>query len=1128
MQNLSRKSVVFILLAITTINYSNLYAAINNEKLNVNSVKSICEKVADWQLANPSQLKEHGSTEWTQGALYTGIMSLYKTSENKKYLNAMLEMGQKNNWKPGPRSYFADDHTVCQTYIELYQITKNNDIINPTKKQFDSILTHPKTRNLEWPSIKSSTSEFEKSSEFENWSSRWAWCDALFMAPPVWAGLYAVTKDKRYLEFLDKEWWTTTAYLYDKEEGLFYRDSRFFNQRTPNNKKIFWGRGNGWVYAGITRVLNYLPSDYPGRSRYVQLYKEMTAAVVKTRQNDGLWRPSLLDSLQIPHGETSGSAFFCYGLAWGINQGILDSKIYWPMVEKSWLALTGNVLPDGKLGWVQPIGGAPDKVTAESTEVYGVGAFLLAGSEIYKYLKAHPDNSSTDGILTSDTMQKIRKVVIQDWLNSPSFTTNWLADSQNKFFDAYPSNKAFFNIDHIRSLMSEQREDGSWPDVDYKSTPRQNWPAVLHFSDHLHDLVVAYSLPGAPLYRDAKLKKKIIAAIDYWLNNDFQNPNWWYQSIGMPAYNLGPVLLCMRDELDAEQMEKCRKILSRCDLKDKRKWRTGGNLIFDCRAALYYGLMVDDNELVSRMFNSMIYEESKITPPIGSGIKEDFSEWEHGNLLFNHGYGSLLIGEASRLLYYANEVGIKVKPQAVDFISNFLLDGCVWMARGQFLDYSAMGRSIVTPKENVKSVMLTASPREEFNYMTLGAHYLQTLGTSRSNELAAVSQRFLGKAPALVGNKMFYMSDFMTHSRTNYYSSVRMSSNRTLNTEVCNGQNRLGHHLGEGTNYIIVRGNEYENIFPVWDWTKVPGTTVNSSSLDNSTLDELVDSGWFPSINPEEEGFGRNKLRVSRLGRTTFVGGVSDGLSGIACMELKVLTLNAKKSWFFMGNKIICLGSGITDKNSGEVNTTLNQCLLNGSVKVVDEYGTEKKMNTGIHHLSGAKMIYHDSIAYLFPFSQKINCSNQTQEGNWNKIDVNQSNSIVKADVFSLSINHGNHPENSSYGYIIIPGIDYHQAYQNMQNGGVSILSNTELLQAVEDKITGTLGVIFYKAGMLEVQSGHKIMVSQPCVLMISEKTKQIAVASPDGVTKTININLDGQMLFVNVTNGKSTIVNIL
>jgi rhamnogalacturonyl hydrolase YesR len=115
----------------------------------------------------------------------------------------------------------------------------------------------------------------------------------------------------------------------------------------------------------------------------------MTASIIKTQQSDGLWRPSLLDSLQVPHGETSGSAFFCYGLVWGINNGILDPKIYWPVVEKTWIALTNSVFPDGKLGWVQPIGASPDMVTAQSTEVYGVGAFLLAGCEIHKYLKTH-------------------------------------------------------------------------------------------------------------------------------------------------------------------------------------------------------------------------------------------------------------------------------------------------------------------------------------------------------------------------------------------------------------------------------------------------------------------------------------------------------------------------------------------------------------------------------------------------------------------------------------------------------------------------------------------------------------------------------------------------------------------
>ena len=147
---------------------------------------------------------------------------------------------------------------------------------------------------------------------------------------------------------------------------------------------MFWGRGNGWAVAGLARVLQYLPKDHPDRPRYETLFTEMAAKIAALQQPDGLWRASLLDPASYPLKETSGSGFFCFALAWGVNNGYLDRATYRPAVEKAWTALAGCVQPDGKLTHVQPIGADPKQFDPEATEVYGVGAFLLAGSEIYK------------------------------------------------------------------------------------------------------------------------------------------------------------------------------------------------------------------------------------------------------------------------------------------------------------------------------------------------------------------------------------------------------------------------------------------------------------------------------------------------------------------------------------------------------------------------------------------------------------------------------------------------------------------------------------------------------------------------------------------------------------------------
>jgi rhamnogalacturonyl hydrolase YesR len=334
------------------------------------SILTVMQRVADWQLAHPSK---HKPTDWTQGAGDAGFMALAGISGDAKYRDAMRTKGEANEWKLGPRKFHADDHAVGQTYAELYFLWREPKMIAPLRERFDDILANPsKVESLDFAQPKGIASE------------NWSWCDALFMGPPAWVRLYRATGDERYLDFAVKEWWRTSDYLYDKDEHLFFRDSTYFKKSEANGKKVFWSRGNGWVMGGLVRVLQYLPMNHPERPRFEQLFKDMAAKILTCQQPDGLWRASLLDPDSYPLKETSGSGFYTYALAWGVNQGLLDKAQYELAVRKAWAALVACVDADGKLTHVQPIGADPKKFAEDSTEVYGVGAFLLAGSEIYR------------------------------------------------------------------------------------------------------------------------------------------------------------------------------------------------------------------------------------------------------------------------------------------------------------------------------------------------------------------------------------------------------------------------------------------------------------------------------------------------------------------------------------------------------------------------------------------------------------------------------------------------------------------------------------------------------------------------------------------------------------------------
>ena len=335
------------------------------------AVLNTMKLVADWQLAHPSPTAAHyKENTWTYGALYTGVMALNEIAGTPKYHDAMVLMGKKFDWQLAPRRYHADDHCVGQTYLELFLQDRDAAMLGPVKERFDFILAHPATNVLDFKTPHA--------------GDRWSWCDALFMGPPAWIRQYKATGDQRYLDFMDSEWRATSDFLYDTNEHLFFRDSTYFQKREANGAKIFCSRGNGWVMGGLARVLKYLPPEHPHRKYYEGQFKEMAAKIASLQQADGLWRSSLLDPDSYPLKETSGSGFYTFALAWGINNGLLARTTYEPVVRKAWSALVECVTPDGKLEHVQPIGADPKKFLPTDTEVYGTGAFLLAGRELYQ------------------------------------------------------------------------------------------------------------------------------------------------------------------------------------------------------------------------------------------------------------------------------------------------------------------------------------------------------------------------------------------------------------------------------------------------------------------------------------------------------------------------------------------------------------------------------------------------------------------------------------------------------------------------------------------------------------------------------------------------------------------------
>jgi len=336
--------------------------------------------VADWQLRHmdgqfayvkTQHVKTQNPRGWIQGAFYIGLTAFAERTGDPRYAQALRAHGAAQDWGLGARPLHADDHAIAQAWIWLNRRDHDPAQIAPVKARFDAILADPPHADL----------KFIDGTEDQPCQARWCWSDALFMAPPTWVALSAATKDPRYAAYGNSEFWASTGYLLDKGQSLYFRDSRYFDRRDDQGRKIFWSRGNGWVYAGIVNILKTLPADHPDRPRYVALFRKMSARIVTLQRPDGYWPVSLLAPEAGPP-ESSGTGFFVYGLAWGVNQGMLKDAQYVRSARLGWSALARAVAPDGKVGWVQQVGYAPDHVEAADTQLYGSGAALLAASEV--------------------------------------------------------------------------------------------------------------------------------------------------------------------------------------------------------------------------------------------------------------------------------------------------------------------------------------------------------------------------------------------------------------------------------------------------------------------------------------------------------------------------------------------------------------------------------------------------------------------------------------------------------------------------------------------------------------------------------------------------------------------------
>ena len=635
---------------------------------------------------------------------------------------------------------------------------------------------------------------------------------------------------------------------------------------------------------------------------------------------------------------------------------------------------------------------------------------------------------------------------------------------------------------HIKSLISTIQDDGSWPGINYQDTSRTGFEHSVHL-DNMVALSRAYQKPASEFYKNTQVKDAIDASLNFWLARDFICENWWWNQIGTPDHMVS-ILLIMDEDLTEVQKRKAAPIVGRANLS---AWgaRPGGDLIKIAGILGKYGLFVRDKATVDKVVKTMASEirfaTERNTPDDVRGLQTDFS-FHHrkdqvtSTLSYGLGYAAAFADWAAKVAGTA----FSFPDEKIKLLVDFYLDGiCQTMVYGTYPDPGAKNRSITRPGT------LAPHSAEIPKKLLQATDYRQ----DELEEIVKIRQGSI--APELAGNQFFWHSEYFSHQRPDYFTSVRMYSSRNHNMEEpYNGEGLKNYHLADGSNFISRTGKEYTDIFPVWDWQKIPGTTVVQK----------------PTLPAEDE--------IQQQGLTTFVGAVSDGQYGSAAFDFKSVhdPLEAKKAWFMFNQEYVCLGAGIHATAAYPVATTLNQCYLKQDV-IVKEANRRSTLKKGVHDLNQVDWVFHDSIAYLFPVPTKVHLSNQEATGSWYNINhqADSPKEKLSKDVFTVWLDHGKKPQQASYQYIVVPNIAVAEVEDYQKHSPITILANSPEMQAVQHTGLGISQIIFYQPGEVQITEDVSLAIDSPGMVMVhseEQEIQKITVADPSRTLKAIHLKV--------------------
>lgn len=633
----------------------------------------------------------------------------------------------------------------------------------------------------------------------------------------------------------------------------------------------------------------------------------------------------------------------------------------------------------------------------------------------------------------------------------------------------------------VEAIVAKMKEDGSFPGIDYADLSRTaGFPQQRHISDLLY-LARVYQSKTSKYYHSKQLMETIEKGLGFWAKNDFVGDNWHDSQITVPTILIN-MMLVIGNELPKALVEKLQPIIGRANMSASGARPSGDRIVI--AGILAKNMLFRENDTAFEKVIKIIEGEIKFSTG-ERGIQHDYSfhhRTDRVNNTTSYGYGKYA-NAFGEWLVYVHGTKYQFSKEKINQLVDYYIDGITkQLVYGIYEDVSVKNRDI-TSKHNFQ-------PRGtlEIERLLVGTDY-------RKAELEELIRLRKGTAkPSKSFAKFFWQTEHFVFQRPNFYTTVRMFSTRNANMEEpYNGPGKTTHHRADGTNYLVLKGNEYHNIWPVYDWQKISGTTVLQK----------------PKLHGPDE--------IQKKGLTSFVGAVTDDLYGAVVFDFKSPhdMVEAKKTWFFFDEEYVCLGTDIQSESKLSVATTINQVLLKGDVAIMQD-GNISVLPNGNRVAEKVKWIHHDRIGYIFPEPAKINVSNQTETGSWAAItdQKNISKDPVNEQVFKLWFDHGPRPTKAGYQYIVVPDIDQNKLMETSQNNrSIKILSNTDTVQAVWNGKLNMVQAAFYQAADLKVTPGFSLKMDSQGMAMVKmegSRIKSISVADPSRKLRIIAITVSG------------------